>query len=77
MLLLPVLLAIFLSTAKSTRLIAATIVIPIPYLIALLGPPLAALPAVLFLAFLVALARESYIDRHPAKALPRPLAVGA
>ncbi|MGH9663856.1 MAG: glycosyltransferase family 87 protein, partial [Bryobacteraceae bacterium] len=77
MLLLPLLLAIFVSTAKSTRLIAATAVIPIPYLIAVLGPPFAALPAVLFIAFLSALARESYIELRPPKAIPQSLPVAA
>lgn len=75
MLLLPVLLAIFESDSKFTRYIAATAVIPIPYILALLGPPFAAIPAVLLLVFLASLARENHFATKSVPA-PRALAAG-
>jgi hypothetical protein len=60
LLLLPILLVIFHSTSKFSRIAAATAVIPIPYFLTVAGPPLAAVPALTLLVFLTALSRESY-----------------
>ncbi|HLJ16164.1 MAG TPA: glycosyltransferase family 87 protein [Bryobacteraceae bacterium] len=64
LLLLPVLLAIFYSGSKFTRIAAATAVIPIPYLLTVAGPPIAAIPALTLLTFLAALSYESYRARE-------------
>ncbi|HLJ16162.1 MAG TPA: glycosyltransferase family 87 protein [Bryobacteraceae bacterium] len=73
MLLLPILLAIFWSASRFTRIVAATAVTPIPYLVALLGQPFAAIPAVLLLTLLGALARESYDETRVAQPASQPL----
>jgi hypothetical protein len=52
-------LAIFESDNRWTRLAAATMAMPIPYLMSLAGAPWSAAPAVTLLAFLLALAAEN------------------
>ena len=58
-LLLPLLLAIYQSPSRFTRIVAATAAIPIPYMAAFFGPPYSGLPALLLVALLGALAREN------------------
>lgn len=77
LLLLPILLAIFQSKSKFTRISAFVLAIPIPYLAALLGQPFAALPGVLLFIFLLALARESSMGSLRRKEVLQPLAVEA
>lgn len=60
LLLLPILLVIFHSKSKFSRIAAATAVIPIPYFLTVAGPPIAAIPALTLLTFLTALSYESY-----------------
>ena len=57
--LLPILLAIFCSTSRFTRIVAATAAIPIPYMAAFFGPPYSMAPALVMFLFLIALACES------------------
>jgi hypothetical protein len=59
LLLLGVWLAIFESRDRWTRLAAATVAIPIPYLIGIAGPPWSAAPALALVIFLVTLAVEN------------------
>jgi hypothetical protein len=61
--LLPILLAIFRSTSKFTRIAAATAVIPIPYLLTVPGPPISVVPALTVLTFLTALTHEALQER--------------
>src|SRR5262249_21779232 len=51
-LLLPILLAIFCSTNKITRFLAATLSIPIPHMVAFFGPPYSMLPVLIMVLFL-------------------------
>ena len=77
LLLLPILLAIFQSKSKLTRISAFVLAIPLPYLVALLGQPFAALPAILLFIFLFALARESYLELGAKEQLQVRLPVAA
>ena len=71
-LLLPILLAIFCSGSKFTRILAATAVTPIPHMAAFFGPPYSIAPVLAIFLFLAALARESYLEKsatEPLKAI--------
>jgi len=70
LLLLPVLLALFCSTNRFTRIGAATVAIPIPYMLAFFGPPYSIAPALVIFLFLIALAGESYAERSKPSGAP-------
>jgi hypothetical protein len=60
--------AVYLGTERGTRAAAATALLPLTYLPVLAGPPWAALPSFVLLAFLAALVSRSFVERlHPAK----------
>ncbi|HLJ16161.1 MAG TPA: glycosyltransferase family 87 protein [Bryobacteraceae bacterium] len=67
-LLLPLLLAIFCSTNRFTRIAAATVAIPIPYMVAFFGPPYSAAPVLAIFLFLIALSWESHLERSHVEA---------
>ncbi|MGH9663855.1 MAG: glycosyltransferase family 87 protein [Bryobacteraceae bacterium] len=71
-LLLPILLAIFCSSSRFTRILAATAVIPIPHMAAFFGPPYSIAPVLVIFLFLTALARESYRERFRKNAVALP-----
>jgi hypothetical protein len=76
LLLLAAWLAIFESGQRWTRLAAATMVLPIPYLASLAGAPWSAAPALTLVAFLVALVREN-LRGYCTSSLSRRSAVAA
>ena len=59
---LPLLLVVFRSTYPLSRFAAATFLVPLPFLGLSIGPPYAFLPAAALLFFLIALARENYLE---------------
>ena len=61
-LLLPLLLVLFQSTHRVSRFAAATFLVPLPFLSLWIGPPYTLLPAAALLFFLIALARENYLE---------------
>lgn len=74
-LLLPILLAIFCSGSRFTRIAAATAAIPIPHMAAFFGPPYSIAPVLILVLFLIALAHEGWRSHAPASnALPSPVA---
>jgi hypothetical protein len=72
LLLLPLWLVIFLSKQRLSRVCAAALLIPLPYLSFLFGSPWTALPAVTLFCFLLALATESYRESRLSPPPPTP-----
>ena len=64
LLLLPLWLVMFVSKSTFSRFAALALVVPIPYFIAIFGKPYGAVPPLAILVFLVALARENYLETH-------------
>ena len=73
-LLLPLWLVMFVSKSSFSRFAALALVVPIPYFIAIFGKPFGAVPPLAILVFLVALARENYLELQHERA---PLGKGA
>ena len=63
-LLLPLWLVMFVSKSSFSRFAALALVVPIPYFIAIFGKPYGAVPPLAILVFLIALARENYLESH-------------
>ena len=55
----------FVSQSSFSRFAALALVVPIPYFMAIFGKPYGAVPPLALLVFLVALARENYLESHP------------
>ena len=68
-LLLPLWLVMFVSKSSFSRFAALALLIPIPYFIAIFGKPYGAVPPLAILVFLIALARENYLEVHQERAL--------
>ena len=67
-LLLPLWLVMFVSKSSFSRFAALALVVPIPYFIPIFGKPYGAVPPLAILVFLVALARENYLELHQERA---------
>ena len=63
-LLLPLWLVMFVSKSSFSRFAAFALLVPIPYFIAIFGKPYGAVPPLAILVFLIALARENYLESH-------------
>ena len=64
LLLLPLWLVMFVSKSSFSRFAALALVVPIPYFMAIFGKPFGAVPPLAILVFLIALARENYLESH-------------
>ncbi len=63
-LLLPIWMLLFVSEKRLSRVAALLLVTPLPFFTLMAGPPWSVLPAVLVILLLIALARESYMERR-------------